>query len=132
LVSTVSDLAVAVRAICGTNSILDTPTREILRSEIRPGSNYAGSRDLAYPVLGYDWGINFGRATGDNETPVSTAPVFFGHGGDVLGSLCIAWYDPKDEITIVWFGSSILGFPATKTWQFQQMLQKALFELAVE
>jgi len=132
LVSTVSDLAIAVRAICGTNQFLGAPTRELLRSEVRPESQYAGSRDQAYPVLGYDWGINFGRAADDNVTPVSVAPVFFGHGGNVSGSLCFAWYDPKDDITIVWFGSSILGFPATQTWQFQQTLQKALFELAVE
>ena len=132
LVSTVSDLAIAVRAICGTNHFLDGQTRELLRNEVRPESKYAGSRDLAYPVLGYDWGINIARAVDDNETPVSVAPVFFGHGGNVAGSLCFAWHDPKDDITIVWFGSSTLGFPTTHVWQFQQTLQKALFELAVE
>jgi D-alanyl-D-alanine carboxypeptidase len=132
LVSTVSDLAIAVRAICGTNHFLDGQTRKLLRNEVRPGSKYAGSRDHAYPVLGYDWGINFGRAVDDNETSVSMVPVFFGHGGTVPGSLCFAWFDPKDEITIVWFGSSTLGFPQTKTDQFQQTLQKALFELTVE
>jgi D-alanyl-D-alanine carboxypeptidase len=132
LVSTVSDLAIVVRAICGTNHFLDGQTRELLRNEVRPESKYAGSRDLAYPVLGYDWGINIARAVDDNETPVSVAPVFFGHGGNVAGSLCFAWHDPKDDITIVWFGSSTLGFPTTHVWQFQQTLQKALFELAVE
>lgn len=134
LVSTVPDLAVAVRAICGTNSFLDEPTRQLLRNEVRPESKYAGSRDPAYPVLGYDWGINWRRAVDDNETPVSVAPVFFGHEGAVPGSLCVAWFDPKDDITIVWFGSSMGGIPFNekRIGKFQNEMGQALLELAVE
>src|SRR5258708_89127 len=101
MVSTVSELATFVRAICGTNSFLDERMRKLLRSEVRPESKYAGSRDPVYPVLGYDWGISWRRAVDGNETPVSVAPVFFGHEGDGVGSLCFALHDPKDDTTIV-------------------------------
>jgi CubicO group peptidase (beta-lactamase class C family) len=136
MVSTAADLATFVRAICGTNGFLDGPTRELLRSEVRSESKYAGSRDPAYPVLGYDWGINWTRAVDDNTTPVSLAPVFFGHEGDGIGSLCLALHDPKNDITIVWFGSTtLLGFPLNvdRSRRFQHaLLEKALFELTVE
>jgi D-alanyl-D-alanine carboxypeptidase len=134
LVSTASDLAVAVRAICGTNDFLNESTRALLRSEVRPESKYAGSRDPAYPVLGYDWGINWRRSVNDNEIPVSIAPVFFGHDGAEIGSLCGAWFDPKNDITMVWFGSSNMGFPLSgkRITRFQDKMLKALLELAVE
>jgi D-alanyl-D-alanine carboxypeptidase len=131
LVSTVPELAVAVRAVCGTNGFLDEPTRELLRSEVRPESHYAGSRDVAYPVLGYDWGISWRRAA-PNQTPVSVAPVFFGHDGGSYGCLCFAWHDPTDDITIVWFGSSMFALDHHNTGSFQSTLEKALLELAVE
>ena len=136
MVSTASDLAIAIRAICGTNGFLDAPTRELLRSEVRPKSSYAGSRDSVYPVLGYDWGISYRRAVDDNKIPVSEAPVFFGHEGDGIGSLCFAFHNPKDDITIVYFGSNtLMGLPlhSNRSWKFQhELLEKSLFELAVE
>jgi D-alanyl-D-alanine carboxypeptidase len=136
MVSTASDLAIAIRAICGTNGFLDAPTRDLLRSEVRPESHYAGSRDPVYPVLGYDWGMAARRVTDDNTIPVSVAPVFFGHEGDGIGSLCFAFHDPKDDITIIYFGSNtLLGFPFhhNESWKFQrELLEKSLFELAVE
>jgi D-alanyl-D-alanine carboxypeptidase len=135
MVSTASDLATFVSAICGTNDFLDPPTRQVLRSHLRPGADYAGSRDSDYPVLGYDWGINWCRAA-DNKTPVSDAPVFFGHEGDGIGSLCFALHDPKNNITIVWFSSNtLMGFPmhVRRSVEFQHdLLEKSLLDLAVE
>jgi len=130
LVSTVSDLAIFVRAIGGTNNLLDSATKELLRSEVRPG-NETNSWD---PVFGYDFGVTFHRGA-PRTVPLSAAPWFFGHDGAVPGSFCFAWHEPRNDITIVYFGSSMGLFSVAAknryTGKFQQQLESALFELAL-
>jgi D-alanyl-D-alanine carboxypeptidase len=111
LVSTVSDLAVFVRNIAGTNS-LSTVSR--------------------FSVPGYDWGIMWRSTSAGNKAPLSEAPVFFGHEGAEPGYFCFAWHDPKDDITLVWFGSSMLATVGRDNWRFEQPLEEALFKLAIE
>jgi D-alanyl-D-alanine carboxypeptidase len=129
LVSTVADLAVFVRAVTGTNSFLDPPTRALLKSHFRQGNT---DRPW-FPVSGYDFGINHARGT-EQDVPLSVAPVFFGHAGGTSGYLCFAWHEPEHDITIVFFGSSNLvdAFHWRRNFEFEHRLERALFELAVE
>jgi D-alanyl-D-alanine carboxypeptidase len=129
LVSTVSDLAVFVRSVAGTNGFLSEKTRKILKSQVRPGN----TDDPSYPVLGYDFGITFHRGAGKNA-PLSVAPWFFGHDGATPGYFCMAFHEPRHDITVVYFGSSqLLGdLHGRRLSQFESRLEEALFGLAVE
>ena len=117
LVSTVSDLAVFVRDV---------------GNRARPNDNPA--------AYGDDWGVMWQRAD-QSTTRVSMAStlldhhdasVFFGHAGAVPGYLSFAWRDPKNDITIVWFGSSTLGRDSSASGRFERLLGQALFDLALE
>jgi CubicO group peptidase (beta-lactamase class C family) len=114
LVSTVSDLAVFVRAV-GNRARLNR------------------SPDSALPAHGDDWGVTWQR--GDDNTTSSKhdgTAVFFGHGGAVPGYLSFAWRDPKNDITIVWFGSSTLSVDRSASGRFERILERALFDLALD
>lgn len=121
MVSTVSDLAIFIRAVAGTNSFLDEPTRKLLKSQIRKGN---ADRPW-YPVSGYDFGLSV------NVPAEKDAPFFFGHAGGTSGYLCFAWHEPEHDITVVFFGSSSLVdvFHQRSNYQFQHLLEKALFTL---
>jgi len=117
LVSTVSDLAVFVRDV---------------GNRMRPNGNPA--------PYGDDWGVMWQRAD-HSTTHLSVAStildhnessVFFGHAGAVPGYLSFAWRDPKNDITIVWFGSSTLGRDSSASGRFERLLGQALFDLALE
>ncbi len=131
LVSTVSDLARFVRAVAGTNNLLGSATRQVLRSEIRPGN----TEDPWDPVYGYDFGVTFHRGA-PREVPESVAPWFFGHDGAVPGAFCFAWHEPHNDITIVYYGSTLnlfkLNLKKHMTGRFQGKLESALFELALK
>ncbi len=129
VVSTVSDLAVFVRAVTGTNGFLNEATRELLRSRPNPKS----IERPWYPVLGYDFGVNHYRGA-KGDVPLAVAPVFFGHAGSVPGYSCFAWHEPKNDITAVYFGNSA-QLDAThprRTLEFEHELEQAVFALAVE
>lgn len=128
MVSTVEDLALFVRAVAGTNTFLDAGTRKLLRSQPREGN----TERPWYPVLGYDFGIN--NAGWKHGVSVSVAPMFFGHAGGTSGYLCFAWHEPERDITIVYFGSSNLvdAFHQQRNARFEQLLETALFEMAIK
>ena len=129
LVSTVSDLAVFVRAATGTESFLNEPTRKLLKSHVRPGND----DDPSFPVLGYDFGITAHRGA-RKDIPSSVAPWFFGHDGATPGYFCMAFHEPKNDITIVYFGSSqlICDPQNSQLNAFENRLEEALFGLAME
>jgi D-alanyl-D-alanine carboxypeptidase len=129
MVSTVSDLATFVRAIAGTNSFLDEPTRKLLRSQFRKQNV---DRPW-YPVSGYDFGLSVARHAEDSVS-LSDAPFFFGHAGGTSGYLCFAWHEPEHDVTVAFFGSSSLVdvLHRGRNGEFLQLLQKALFELTME
>ncbi|MCI0746517.1 MAG: beta-lactamase family protein [Verrucomicrobia subdivision 3 bacterium] len=124
MVSTVTDLATFVRAVAGTNSFLDEPTRKLLKSQIRKGN----ADQPWYPVSGYDFGVSV------NVPAENDVPFFFGHAGGTSGYLCFAWHEPQHDITIAFFGSSSLvdAFHQRRNYEFQHLLEKALFELTIE
>lgn len=130
LVSTVTDLATFVRTVAGTNNLLNSATREVLRSEMRSGND----TNLWYPVFGYDFGVTFHRGA-SREVPLSEAPWFFGHDGAVPGTFCFAWHQPQSDITIVYFGSTMKLFRLhgknRMTGRFQHELERSLFEFAL-
>jgi D-alanyl-D-alanine carboxypeptidase len=127
MVSTVADLAKFVRAVAGTNSFLDEPTRKLLKSQLREGN---ADRPW-YPVSGYDFGISVTRHA-DDSVSLDDSPFFFGHAGGTSGYLCFAWHEPQHDVTVVFFGNSSLvdAFHQHRNYEFQQSLEKALFELA--
>jgi D-alanyl-D-alanine carboxypeptidase len=139
LVSTVSDLAILVRAVTGTNRFPDEATRNLLRNEPNPKSF---DRPW-HPTYQYEFGINSAHRGGVSAEEVErlrqdsnlspSAPVFFGHAGTVAGYLCFAWHEPKNDITIVFFGSSgqLEPFWRRRQIEFQHRLERALFEVAV-
>ena len=129
MVSTVSDLATFVRAIAGTNSFLDEPTRKLLRSQLRKGNV---DRPW-YPVSGYDFGLSVARHAEDSVS-LSDAPFFFGHAGGTSGYLCFAWHEPEHDVTVAFFGSSSLVdvLHRGRNYEFLHLLQKALFELTID
>jgi CubicO group peptidase (beta-lactamase class C family) len=129
MVSTVSDLATFVRAVAGTNSFLEAPTRRLLKSQFRNGN---ADRPW-YPVSGYDFGISVTRHAEDS-VPLSEAPFFFGHAGGTSGYLCFAWHEPEHEITVAFFGNSRLVdvFHQRRNFEFEHLLERALFELTME
>jgi D-alanyl-D-alanine carboxypeptidase len=129
LVSTVEDLAVFIRAIAGTNSYLNEATRQLLRSQPRPGN----LERPWFPVSGYDFGLNNARRVPE-EVPLCVAPLFFGHAGGLSGYLCFAWHEPRRNITIVFFGSSNLTdvLHHSRNFQFEHLLEEALFDLTVK
>ncbi|HEY3235315.1 MAG TPA: serine hydrolase domain-containing protein, partial [Polyangiaceae bacterium] len=121
MVSTVSDLAAFIR---------------IVGNRIQ----LSGSKNSEFPAYGDDWGVTWQRAD-HNANPLSVASAFFehdgtsifwGHGGAVPGYLSFAWRDPKNDITIVWFGSSTLGRDRSASGRFVRVLERALFDLALE
>jgi D-alanyl-D-alanine carboxypeptidase len=126
LVSTVSDVAAFLRAVTGTNSVLDEATRRIIRGEGESALDGRGTR--RGPVQHYNFGLDSTRAN-------PALPLFYGHRGVAPGFLCIAWHDPEDDITVVYFGSSahLQMFNSMKrTWEFYARLEEALFEDSVE
>jgi len=129
MVSTVSDLATFVRAIAGTNSFLDEPTRKLLRSHFRTNNV---DRPW-YPVSGYDFGLSVVRRAED-AVSLSDAPFFFGHAGGTSGYRCFAWHEPKHDVTVAFFGSSSLAdvFHQQRNEEFRELLERALFELTME
>ena len=129
LVSTVSDLAVFIRAVKGTNGFLNQATRDLLRSQPNPKS----INRSWYPVLGYDFGVNHYRGAND-DVSLSVAPIFFGHSGAVPGYSCFAWHEPEHDITVVFFGNSaqLDGLHPRRTLEFEHVLENAVLELAVE
>jgi D-alanyl-D-alanine carboxypeptidase len=129
MVSTVSDLATFVRAIAGTNSFLDEPTRMLLKSQFRTGNV---DRPW-YPVSGYDFGLSVARHS-EEGVSLSDAPFFFGHAGGTSGYLCFVWHEPERDVTVAFFGSSSLVdlLHRQRNDEFRQLLEKALFELTME
>jgi D-alanyl-D-alanine carboxypeptidase len=129
LVSTVSDLAVFVRAAAGNGNFLNESTRKVLKSQVRPEND----DDPAYPVLGYDFGITAHRGA-SKDIPSSVAPWFFGHDGATPGYFCIAFHEPKNDVTIVYFGSSQMlhDVHGTRLAAFEDRLEEALFGLAMQ
>jgi len=95
--------------------------------------------DGSLPAYGDDWGVTWQRGDRDPATQGTVSaltrntgtPVFFGHAGSVPGYLCFAWRDPKNDITIVWFGASSLGRDRSASGRLEWMLEGALFELAL-
>jgi D-alanyl-D-alanine carboxypeptidase len=87
LVGTVSDLAKFVRAVAGTNGLMDPAVKKVLKSEMRRG-NEENPWD---PVYGYDFGVTFHRGAA-RTVPFTVAPWFFGHDGAVPGHVlfCVA------------------------------------------
>jgi hypothetical protein len=71
---------------------------------------------------------------GEGRARCPSRPVFFGHAGGLSGYLCFAWHEPEHDITIVYFGSSNLvdALHWRRNFEFEHLLEKALFELAVE
>jgi len=123
LVSTVSDLGVFIRAVAGTSGFLDPETRRVLKA----GSDEnVDSEPAARPVLRYDFGLAPTRAS-------PGLPWFYGHRGIQPGYLCLAWHDPENDITVVFFGSSsqLRLFDNMKTaFEFYARIEAAVFEQA--
>jgi hypothetical protein len=78
-------------------------------------------------ISGYDFGINVKVQSGD-------APFFFGHAGGTSGYLCFVWHEPEHDITVAFFGSSLLVdvFHQRRQFEFELLLEKALFDLTVK
>lgn len=66
--------------------------------------------------------------------PVTTAPLFIGHGGDTPGYKCNMFHERSRDITIVYFCSSTQGrvWDYARGYELNRQLGAALFELAVE
>ena len=125
LVSTVSDLAVFIRAVVGTNSFLDEGTRRVLKAEPEPGLHLAEA--AGRPVVRYDFGVDPQRAK-------TGLPWFYGHRGVSAGYICGAWHEPKNDITIVYFGNSAqfqIFNSMKRSWRFFGRLEEALIEQAL-
>jgi D-alanyl-D-alanine carboxypeptidase len=130
LVSTVSDLAVFVRAVVNSKSgFLDDATRKLMRSQPRRGND----DDPLWPVLGYDFGITAHRGA-PRSVPTSVAPWFFGHDGATPGYFCMAFHEPKNDVTVVFFGSSQLlhDLKGSQLSAFEDRLEEAMFALAIQ
>lgn len=129
IISTVSDLAVFVRAVAGTGSFLNEATKRLIKSD--PPTN---DKDRPwYPVLHYDFGMSCARAANSKDVPIETAPWFFGHGGATPGYVCSAMHEPEHDITVVYFGSShLLGFDPTHIDRFLACIGEATLGLATK
>lgn len=124
IVSTVSDLAVFMRALVRTNDFLNQATRTVLRGEPDPKLDpmEAASRFM----VRYDFAIL-------PLQPRADIPWFYGHRGVTAGCMCLAFHEPKNDITVVYFGNCAqlrIVRPLDRTYAFYHRLEEALFEMA--
>jgi hypothetical protein len=124
MVSTVSDLAVFIRALVSTNNFLNEATRTVLRGEPDPKLDplEAASRF----VVRYDFAIL-------PLQPRAGIPWYYGHRGVTAGCMCLAFHEPKNDITVVYFGNCAqlrVVNPLERTYAFYHLLEEALFEMA--
>lgn len=96
MVSTVSDLAVFVRAISGSPDFPDPATQKVVRGG---GSASDDARKTPNGIWNYDFGIDSTRRSPE-------LPRFYGHHGIQPGYLSLAWHDPIHDITVVYYGTS--------------------------
>jgi D-alanyl-D-alanine carboxypeptidase len=126
MVSTMSDLAVFLRAVVGTNSFLDEATRKVLKGE--PDPKLDPSEAAGRFMVRYDFAL-LPLQTG------SKAPWYYGHRGVSDGCLCLAFYEPKNDITIVYMGTSAnlrVVNPLKRIGDFYDALEQSVFEMAVQ
>jgi len=126
MVSTVSDLAVFIRAMTGTNGFPNEATRKVLKGE--PDTKLGAEAAAARFMVRYDFGIQPLQAS-------TNAPWFYGHRGVTAGCMCLAFHQPERDITIVYAGNSAnlqLGDTLSRTYAFYHALEKALLEKTVK